>query len=393
MQYVLDNVYIGEDNRATQPSNGILNKYDATVAPTVNEDSGDGYEVGSEWIDVTADKAYKCLDATVGAAVWTETTQSGGSGALEYQTEITVNTTLDGTQKGLNKVYPVNSTTAKTITITTGDYVLNDVINIERRGQGTVEIIADTGVRIRGKRDINNRYFINDVNSIAALLCRGSEEFGIIGELTRGYTGAVTTSSYSALLDTGVAQDVTVIGTGFSSNMLDPVLTGNATLNSWVFVNNNQITLNITETGTVSDTITVTYDNGDVFVDTDAITIAIALPAYNTGNLRHYYPLSINSDDAIAVSPINGTDASMTYTSGYAIFDGSASYIDMGDDDTFSYGNGSTDEVLSFSFTVNFDDTTPIANGRLISKWSPSTSEREYSFYILTTGKFVIQFF
>jgi len=42
----------------------------ATVAPTVNEDSGDGYSVGSHWYDVTADKAYVCLDATGAAAVW-----------------------------------------------------------------------------------------------------------------------------------------------------------------------------------------------------------------------------------------------------------------------------------------------------------------------------------
>jgi len=50
----------------------------AAVAPTVNEDSGDGYAVGSRWLDTTADKEYVCLDATVGAAVWTETTGSGG---------------------------------------------------------------------------------------------------------------------------------------------------------------------------------------------------------------------------------------------------------------------------------------------------------------------------
>jgi hypothetical protein len=55
-------------------SGARLNKFNATVAPTVNEDSGDGYEVGSEWIDVTADDAYVCLDATVGAAVWKKTT-------------------------------------------------------------------------------------------------------------------------------------------------------------------------------------------------------------------------------------------------------------------------------------------------------------------------------
>jgi hypothetical protein len=57
-----------------------LNNDGAAVAPTVNEDSGDGYSVGSRWIDTTADKEYVCLDATVGAAVWTETTSTGGGG-------------------------------------------------------------------------------------------------------------------------------------------------------------------------------------------------------------------------------------------------------------------------------------------------------------------------
>ena len=52
----------------------ILNKRDATVAPTVHEDSGDGYAIGSRWVDVTAKREYICLDATVSAAVWKETT-------------------------------------------------------------------------------------------------------------------------------------------------------------------------------------------------------------------------------------------------------------------------------------------------------------------------------
>jgi len=46
-----------------------------TTAPTVNEDSGDGYAVGSMWLDTTNDKAYICLDATVGAAVWKDITE------------------------------------------------------------------------------------------------------------------------------------------------------------------------------------------------------------------------------------------------------------------------------------------------------------------------------
>lgn len=49
---------------------GLKCVIDQTVAPTVNEDSGDGFSVGSVWLDTTADKAYVCLDSTVGAAVW-----------------------------------------------------------------------------------------------------------------------------------------------------------------------------------------------------------------------------------------------------------------------------------------------------------------------------------
>ena len=45
-------------------------KIDATVAPGVSNDDTEGYQVGSAWFDVTNDKAYICVDASTGAAVW-----------------------------------------------------------------------------------------------------------------------------------------------------------------------------------------------------------------------------------------------------------------------------------------------------------------------------------
>jgi len=51
-----------------------LNNDAATTAPTANEDSGDGYAVGSRWTDVTADVTYICVDATVAAAKWAKIT-------------------------------------------------------------------------------------------------------------------------------------------------------------------------------------------------------------------------------------------------------------------------------------------------------------------------------
>jgi hypothetical protein len=48
-----------------------LNNFAATTDPTVNDDSGYGYSVGSRWINVaTSGKPFLCTDATLGAAVW-----------------------------------------------------------------------------------------------------------------------------------------------------------------------------------------------------------------------------------------------------------------------------------------------------------------------------------
>ena len=69
---------VGEDT-GLAATNVVKCKFDATSAPTVNNDVGEGYTVGSRWLDITNDKSYVCLDNTNGAAVWTETTQSGGS--------------------------------------------------------------------------------------------------------------------------------------------------------------------------------------------------------------------------------------------------------------------------------------------------------------------------
>lgn len=47
-----------------------IHKLNATTAPTVNDDTGSNYAVGSLWIDTTNDVLYVCLDATSTAAVW-----------------------------------------------------------------------------------------------------------------------------------------------------------------------------------------------------------------------------------------------------------------------------------------------------------------------------------
>jgi hypothetical protein len=44
-----------------------------TTAPAVTNDASQGYEVGSQWINTTTGTVYVCVDVTIGAAVWKQT--------------------------------------------------------------------------------------------------------------------------------------------------------------------------------------------------------------------------------------------------------------------------------------------------------------------------------
>jgi hypothetical protein len=49
-----------------------LDNYAASAAPTVNDDSGDGYSAGSLWLWPGGGRCFRCRSASVGAAVWDE---------------------------------------------------------------------------------------------------------------------------------------------------------------------------------------------------------------------------------------------------------------------------------------------------------------------------------
>jgi len=126
-----------------------VNSLDNAVAPAVIDDSNDGYSVGSRWIDTTADKEYVCLDATVGAAVWTETTGGGVTVEDEGTPLATVADTLDFVGAG---VVASGTGTTKTITISGAADILDlptaemdDALVLAPDGAGGVEFRAETG--------------------------------------------------------------------------------------------------------------------------------------------------------------------------------------------------------------------------------------------------------
>ena len=51
-----------------------LNNWAASTDPSISDDSGDGYSVGSVWFNNTIKEIYRCVDPTLGAAVWALTT-------------------------------------------------------------------------------------------------------------------------------------------------------------------------------------------------------------------------------------------------------------------------------------------------------------------------------
>jgi len=55
----------------------------AILPPTTDDDSDEGYSLGSPWVDTVEKKIYFCADATPGLAVWKEAGGSGGGGSGE----------------------------------------------------------------------------------------------------------------------------------------------------------------------------------------------------------------------------------------------------------------------------------------------------------------------
>lgn len=55
-------------------TSNIKSTFSSSTAPTINDDTGDGFVVGSRWLDTSNDREYICLDNASGAAIWLLTT-------------------------------------------------------------------------------------------------------------------------------------------------------------------------------------------------------------------------------------------------------------------------------------------------------------------------------
>lgn len=131
----------------------------ASAAPTANDDSGDGYAVGSLWIDTTNDKVYQCVDATSTAAVWKDLTETAGklaqedadpeTGAGTTTSAIPADDTLPGSAEGVevcSLAFTPQNASSKLI------IEANVFVAINNASYGVVASLLDDGVAIAASR-------------------------------------------------------------------------------------------------------------------------------------------------------------------------------------------------------------------------------------------------
>ena len=134
-------------------------------------------------------------------------------------------------------------------------------------------------VRLIGVRSAENRFFIDSIGGFASVRPLFFEDYqgqqrlvaAVAGNITNGYTGAVTTSSYTEV-ESNETKDIQITGTGFSSNTVVDVV-GNATKISQTYVNENLIIVRLLTNGSDGDFLTFIFNNGDIFIDTNALQL------------------------------------------------------------------------------------------------------------------------
>jgi hypothetical protein len=124
----------------------IKSNLSATTNPTVSSDSTQGYQVGSEWVNTSTLTAFKCLDASVGAAVWTTIS------------EVTSPFELGRWRYGSVAVSRWNSDSATKASVTSID--INDV-DLDALDQGAVlGALASIGTEIYIQRTLDEDDFM-----------------------------------------------------------------------------------------------------------------------------------------------------------------------------------------------------------------------------------------
>ena len=81
-----NNIVIDKDDIGLNNVENTKNFASGSADPNINNDSSEGYSIGSIWTNTMDDIAFICLDASVGAAVWKDITQQTSTSVGESNT-------------------------------------------------------------------------------------------------------------------------------------------------------------------------------------------------------------------------------------------------------------------------------------------------------------------
>lgn len=108
-----------------------------------------------------------------------------------------------------------------------------------------------------------------------------------------------------------------------------------------------------------------------------------------------YYPLALNSNEIIGItSGIDGVDTAMSYDGTEATFNGSTSFIEIPDNDIFSFTDGINDIPFSIEFNVNLNSVVGGVwfvgkNGASDSEWELYYNNNKLFFVLFGQNNFV----
>jgi hypothetical protein len=194
-------------------------KLDATTAPTVDNDGTEYYSVGSRWCDVTNDKEYVCLDASTGAAVWTETTATATAGLPVADTTGIAKGSVDATKIVRFEVDGLTAGTTRVLTVPDAD------ITIARAGTNTdittMTGLNDDGIPLAKVATAASDGANSDITSITGLTTALGAAYGGTGVLNNAASTLTISGNFATTITVTNTTGVTLPTSGTLINSTD----------------------------------------------------------------------------------------------------------------------------------------------------------------------------
>jgi hypothetical protein len=208
-----------------------LNKFDATTDPGIGDDDGDGYSIGSTWINTTTGEIFVATDVSTGAAVWKSIQEEantasnvGTAGVGVFKQKTGVDLEFKNINAGSTKITVADDTGNNEIDVDIDVAVLEPEINILNLNGAPDEV----GTAVVGTTDVQtltNKTLTNPKIDTALLDTNGNELMNVTA--TASAVNEVTLANAA----TGTAPSITASGDDTNIDLnLQPKGTGQLVL-------------------------------------------------------------------------------------------------------------------------------------------------------------------